>query len=100
MRIITTSYMSGKCFKCKKFKDYHELYLKVDTLLLADIFENFRNTCMNTYQLDPVHYFTAPGLSFDSLLKYTKIKIRLYQRCRYSTVYRERHSWWNINHRP
>ena len=64
-----------KVFKCKKFKDYHELYLKVDTLLLADIFENFRNTCMNTYQLDPVHYFTVPGLSFDSLLKYTKIKL-------------------------
>ena len=64
-----------KVFKCKKFKDYHELYLKVDTLLLADIFENFRNTCMNTYQLDPVHYFTTPGLSFDSLLKYTKIKL-------------------------
>ena len=64
-----------KVFKCKKFKDYHELYLKVDTLLLADIFENFRNMCMNTYQLDPVHYFTAPGLSFDSLLKYTKIKL-------------------------
>ena len=64
-----------KVFKCKKFKDYHELYLKVETLLLADIFENFRNTCMNTYQLDPVHYFTAPGLSFDSLLKYTKIKL-------------------------
>ena len=64
-----------KVFKCKKFKDYHELDLKVDTLLLADIFENFRNTCMNTYQLDPVHYFTAPGLSFDSLLKYNKIKL-------------------------
>ena len=58
-----------KVFKCKKFKDYHKMYLKVDTLLLEDIFENFRNTCMNTYQLDPVHYFTAPGLSFDSLLK-------------------------------
>ena len=64
-----------KVFKCKKFKDYHELYLKVDSLLLADIFENFRNMCVNTYQLDPVHYFTAPGLSFDSLLKYTKIKL-------------------------
>ena len=75
MRIITTSNMSGKCLNVRSSKTIMNCILKVDTLLLADIFENFRNTCMNTYQLDPVHYFTAPGLSFDSLLKYTKIKL-------------------------
>ena len=64
-------------FKCKTFKDYHNLYLKVDTLLLSEVFENFRNTCLKTYKLDPAHYFTAPGLSFDALLKITEIELDL-----------------------
>ena len=51
-------------FKCEKFKDYHE----VDSLLFADVFENFRQTCLDTYEVDPSNYFTTPGLSFDSLL--------------------------------
>ena len=48
------------------------LYLKVDTLLFADVFENFKRTCLDTYEVDPSH-FTTPGLSFDSLLKYTNV---------------------------
>ena len=62
-------------FKCKNFRDYHEIYLKVDTLLLADVFENFREASLNTYGVDPAHYFTTPGLAFDSLLKYSNAKI-------------------------
>ena len=60
---------------CEKFKDNHEIYLKVYSLLPADVFENFRQTCLDTYKVDPSHYFTTPGLAFDSLLKYTNGKL-------------------------
>ena len=62
-----------KEFDCKTLGDYHNLYLKSDVTLLADVFQTFRKTCMNTYKLDPLHYYTAPGLLWDALLKYTKI---------------------------
>ncbi|XP_047513541.1 uncharacterized protein LOC125055226 isoform X2 [Pieris napi] len=58
-------------FKCNNMLDYSNLYLKTDVLLLVDIFENFRRVCINTYDLDPAHYFTTPGLSWDAMLKYT-----------------------------
>jgi hypothetical protein len=64
-------------FMCKTIGDYHDLYLKTDVLLLADVFQKFRETCMNNYKLDPLHYYTAPGLSWDALLKYTKIELEL-----------------------
>ena len=50
-------------FKLKNMGEYHDLYLKSDILLLADVFENFRKTCMQYYKLDPCHYFTSLGLS-------------------------------------
>ena len=48
---------------------YHDIYLKTDVLLLADIFENFRKLCLNYYRLDPVHYFGTPGIAWDACLK-------------------------------
>ena len=64
-------------FKCQTIKDYHDLYLKSDVLLLADVFENFRSTCLKHYNLDPAHYFTSPGLSWDACLKETGQELEL-----------------------
>ena len=47
-------------FKCKTFRDYHDLYNVSDVMLLADIFENFRSVCLQTYKLDPAWYYTSP----------------------------------------
>ena len=57
--------------------DYHDLYLKSDILLLADVFEEFRKTCLQYYKLDSCHYFTSPGLSWDAMFKMTGIKLEL-----------------------
>ena len=64
-------------FKMKTFKDYHKFYNETDVLLLADVFENFRNLCLKIYGLDPVYYFTAPGLAWDACLKMTNINLEL-----------------------
>ena len=64
-------------FELRNMGQYHDLYLKSDVLLLADVFENFRKTCSQFYKLDPCHYFTSPGLSWDAMLKMTKIKLEL-----------------------
>ena len=64
-------------FKMKIFKDYHELYNVTDVLLLADVFENFRDLCLKIYGLDPVYYFTAPGLAWGACLKITGIDLEL-----------------------
>ena len=64
-------------FNMETFKDYHELYNVSDVLLLADVFENFRDLCLKIYGLDPVYYFTAPGLAWDACLKMTDIQLEL-----------------------
>ena len=66
-----------RTFSLLNMGDYHNLYLKSDILLLADVFENFRKTCLEYYKLDPCHYFTSPGLSWDAMLKMTDIKLEL-----------------------
>ena len=64
-------------FGMKTLQDYHDLYNETDVLLLADVFENFRNICMENYKLDPAHYFTSPGLTWDACLKMTDAKLKL-----------------------
>ena len=66
-----------KTFKMKCCKDYHKLYNKVDVLLLADVFKNFRNICLENCELDPTHYYTAPGLAWDAALKVTDVNLEL-----------------------
>ncbi len=58
-------------------KDYHDLYLRTDTLLLADVMTEFRKTCKKTYGLDTLHYYTSPGLAWDAMLKYTGVELDL-----------------------
>ena len=64
-------------FQIRDMGEYHDLYLRTDVLLLADVFESFRSTCLEYYRLDPCHYYSAPGLSWDALLRMTKINLDL-----------------------
>ena len=64
-------------FNLQNMGEYHDLYLKTDILLLTDVFESFRKTCLAYYRLDPLHYTTAPGLAWDAMLKMTGINLEL-----------------------
>ena len=64
-------------FRCQCLGDYHDLYLKCDTLLLACVMEEFRKLCYETYGLDPVHYFTSSHLSGDAFIKTCNAEIEL-----------------------
>ena len=66
-----------KEFGCQNMGDYHDLYLKSDVALLADVYESHRELCLETYGLDPAHYITSPGLSWDALLKHTGVELEL-----------------------
>ena len=66
-----------KTFHMQTMEHYHDLYLKTAVLLLTDVFENFRKKCLEYYGLDPAHYYTAPGLSWDAAMKMTKVNLEL-----------------------
>ena len=66
-----------KSLNNKNLGDYHDLYVQSDTLLLADVFENFRNMCIKVYELDPAHFLSAPGLVWQVCLKKTDVKLEL-----------------------
>ena len=64
-------------FKINNLGDYHDLYVQSETLLLADVFQNFRNMCLEIYELDPVFSVSAPGLAWQACLKNTEVKLQL-----------------------
>ena len=64
-------------FNLKNFSDYHDLYVQSDTLMLANVFENFRNKCIEIYKLDPAHFLSAPGLAWQACLKKTGVRLKL-----------------------
>ena len=63
---------------CQAFRDYHDLYLKDDVLLLADFFVKFRDMCLDSYGIDAAHYYSTPGMAWDSALKMTKVNLELF----------------------
>ena len=69
-----------KVFKTKNLCEYDDLYVKGDTLLLADVFENFRDKCIEIYKLEPAHFVSASGLAWQACLKKTGKKIRIINR--------------------
>lgn len=64
-------------FNIRNLSDYSYLYMKTDILLLVDVFEKFREGCLNTYELDPSNHFTLPGFTWDCMLKHTNIVLEL-----------------------
>ena len=66
-----------KDFEIKNLREYHDLYVQSNTLLLADVFKNFWNMCLKICKLDPVKFLSAPGLAWQAVLKKTKVKLDL-----------------------
>ena len=66
-----------KEFKLENLGDYHDLYVQSDTLLLANVFNNFRDICIKEYELDPAHFLSLPGLAWQACLKKTNIELEL-----------------------
>ena len=66
-----------KVFKCVNLMDYLHVYLLVDCLLLADVFENYRDCCLSDYRLDPIHYFSSSHFTFDTFLLFSRVRLEL-----------------------
>ena len=77
MTIMRTCKKYGDVFEIKHLGEYHNLHAQSDTLLLADVFENFRNKCLEIYELDPIYFVSAPGLAWQACLKKTGVKLEL-----------------------
>ena len=70
-----------KVFKFENLGNYHYLYVQSDTLLLADVFNNFKDMCIKEYELDPAHFLSLPGLAWQTCLKKTNIELELLTDC-------------------
>ena len=68
-----------KTFDLQNLGELHDLYMETDTLLLADVFQHYRQVIMKNYGLDPTHFYTAPSLSWSAGLKFTKVKLEIPQ---------------------
>ena len=66
-----------KKFNVNNIGEYHDIYVRSDTLLLADIFENFKQSCLKNYELDPAHFVSLPGLAWQACLKKTNVELEL-----------------------
>ena len=82
-----------KIFGLKKLGEYHDLFVQSDTLLLDDVFENFRNKCLEVYELDLAHFLSLPGLAWQTCLK----KTRIINRLRHAIDGTRRNKKWNMS---
>ena len=65
-------------FGIKKLVEYQDFYVQSETLLIADVFNNFENLCLKIYGLDPAHFVSSPGLAWQAAFKNTKVKLDLF----------------------
>ena len=66
-----------EAFEINNLGEYHDLYVQCDIFLLADVFENFKNKCIEIYEFDPAHFLFAPGLAWQACLKKTRVELEL-----------------------
>ena len=85
-----------KKFKLKNLGEYHDLHVQSDTLLLADVFESFRNTCIKVHELDPAYFFSLPGLAWQACLQKTTVKLELLTDYDMLLEGRRRNKRWNM----
>ena len=64
-------------FNIKNLGEYHDLYVQSDTVLVADVFENFRDKCIEMYRFDPAHFLFSPGQAWQACLKKTEVELEL-----------------------
>jgi hypothetical protein len=91
--------LSGLILTVKTLRDYHDIYLKTDVLLLADVFQSFRSMAFETYKLDVLHYRTLPSFSWDALLKLSQVELDLISDPRDIFISRKLDQRWHLNNK-